>query len=178
MKIETIMWLFPIMFMIHDFEEILFMKSWGQRHSAALDAKMPARLRRLSHSTLDLSTPAFAFAVMLIFLTISVATLFSVEYNLYPFWLGMVIVYTLHAMIHIFQSIYLRMYIPALITSILTGGYGVYVIYIGFYRWLIPFQPVALSILIVILVFAVLFPLYIRAAHWFEQFLQTDPHSS
>jgi hypothetical protein len=169
MKIETIMWLFPIMFMIHDFEEILFMKSWGLRHSAVLDTKMPARLRRLSHSTLDLSTPAFAFAVMLIFFTISIATLICVEYNLYAFWLGMLVVYFLHALIHIFQSLYLRMYVPAVVTSILTGIYCVVAFLYFFSMMNNTWQPVVLSSVAIILALAVLFPLFIRSAHWFER---------
>ncbi len=172
MKPETLMWLFPIMFMLHDFEEIIFMKSWGTRHATALDAKLPARLRRLTHSTLDLSTPAFAFAVMLIFLVLSLATLICVEYNLYAFWLGMVIVYFLHAIIHIFQSIYLRMYVPAVVTSILTGGYCLYALHTGFFQWQIPWQPVGVSILIGILPFAGLFVLIVSAAKQFERWLQ------
>lgn len=172
MKPETLMWLFPILFILHDFEEIIFMKSWGTRHAAALDAKLPARLRRLTHSTLDLSTPAFAFAVMLIFVVLSLATLICVGYNLYAFWLGMVIVYFLHAIIHIFQSIYLRMYVPAVVTSILTGVYCVYAITTGFLQWQIPWQPVGVCILIGILPFAGLFMLIVLAANRIERWLQ------
>lgn len=176
MKPETIMWLFPIMFMIHDFEEIIFMKSWGKRHAEVLDSKLHARIRKLTHVTLDLSLPAFAYAVMLIFLLISIATLICVEFELYAFWLGMVTVYFLHTLIHILQSIYLRMYIPAVVTSLLTGIYGVYALYTGFVQWQIPWSQVGVSILISLLLFVFLFLLIIRSANWFE--LRLQPHKN
>ena len=33
MRMESIMWLFPIFFMIHDFEEIIFAKSWLEKNN-------------------------------------------------------------------------------------------------------------------------------------------------
>ena len=34
MKIETILYLLPLVFMLHDFEEIVMMKSWLARNAA------------------------------------------------------------------------------------------------------------------------------------------------
>jgi hypothetical protein len=36
MKIETLMWLLPIIFMFHDFEEIIMMKIWLKKNLPVL----------------------------------------------------------------------------------------------------------------------------------------------
>lgn len=125
MKPETVMWLLPVMFMLHDFEEIILMRPWGLRFSAILNDRLPAPIRRMSNATLNLSTPAFAFAVMLIYILFAAVTLLCVEFNLYNFWTAILIIYFVHLLLHIGQAIYLRNYVPAVITSVLTGIYSV-----------------------------------------------------
>jgi hypothetical protein len=34
MQIETLMWLLPIMYIVHDFEEIIMVKPWAAKNSA------------------------------------------------------------------------------------------------------------------------------------------------
>ena len=40
-KIETLMWLLPIVFMLHDFEEIIMFKPWMNANCAALEKRLP-----------------------------------------------------------------------------------------------------------------------------------------
>jgi hypothetical protein len=126
MKPETLMWLFPIMFMLHDFEEIIMMRPWGHRYTVLLNDRLPSRLRKLSNKTLNLSTNAFALAVMCILIAISIMTYMSVELGMKWLWTGTLIVYFVHLLIHLGQGIFLKNYVPAVITSILTGIYCLY----------------------------------------------------
>jgi hypothetical protein len=41
-KLETLMWLLPIVFMFHDFEEIIMFKPWMNANYAALEKRLPA----------------------------------------------------------------------------------------------------------------------------------------
>jgi hypothetical protein len=41
MKPEIIIWLFPIIFMIHEFEEIIFMRWWLGKNKESILTKYP-----------------------------------------------------------------------------------------------------------------------------------------
>lgn len=142
------MWLFPIMFMLHDFEEILLMKAWGTRYTFLLNDKLPANIRKLSNRTLNLSTAGFAFAVMIIFISLSILTLFCVEWNLVSLWLAAVLVYFIHLVFHLGQSVLLKIYVPAVISSVLTGLYSVYALWYGWTHFSIDPTTFTLDILI------------------------------
>ncbi len=172
MKPETVMWLLPVMFMFHDFEEIIMMNAWGRRYAALLDERMPAGLRKLSRSTLNLSTAGFAFAVMLIFLSLSAATYACVDGGFLTVWTGMLVVYFVHLVIHLLQGLYLKKYVPAVITSILTGLYCLYALWYAGTVMAVDWLQVGRAILIGILPAAGLFVLYIRLANRFDRWLK------
>ncbi|RYM02943.1 HXXEE domain-containing protein [Sporolactobacillus sp. THM7-7] len=49
-KIHVLIWLFPILFMFHDFEEIIFMKSWLIKNKYYLSQRFPRFTKKmLSH---------------------------------------------------------------------------------------------------------------------------------
>lgn len=160
MKPETIMWLFPIMFMLHDFEEILLMKAWGTRYTFLLNDKLPTRFRKLSNRTLNLSTAGFAFAVMILFLTVSVLTFCCVEWNLYGLWLAALLVYFIHLIMHLGQSLFLKIYVPAVISSVLTGVYSIFAFWYGLTTFPVDLARIGLGMLICL---AVLVPVLIIA---------------
>lgn len=171
MKPETLMWLFPIVFMIHDFEEIIMMKPWRNRFSALLNDRLPKWLRNTANRTLNLSTPGFAFAVLLIFVMLSIVTYICVELDFKAFWLGIVTVYFLHLIMHLFQGIFLKNYVPAIISSILTGIYCLYVFWYASRYFDISWLQVGLSILIGMVPFVGMFALIIFLANLFDRWL-------
>lgn len=112
---QEIIWMFPILFIVHDMEEIIGFGLWLKRNIKLLDEKYP----KISNKYKPYSTEGMAAAVMeelVICLVICIITRFTECYGL---WLGSFIAYTLHLIIHMGQSIVIKKYIPAVITSII-----------------------------------------------------------
>jgi hypothetical protein len=176
MKPETVMWLLPIMFMIHDFEEIIMMKPWSNRYTAILNDRLPKRIRQLANHTLNLSTPAFAFAVLWIFIFLVIFTAICVELNLYVLWLGILITYFIHILIHIGQRVLFHQYVPAILTSSLTGIYSIYGMWFIFSRYTVNIlQLIGSTLLGILLTIPVLF-LAVQIASRFDAWLARFEH--
>ncbi|SJN90179.1 HXXEE domain-containing protein [Clostridioides difficile] len=115
---EKYIWLFPLLFIFHDMEEIIGFGIWIKKNKSMLDKKYPF----ISKIYENYSTEGMAFAVFEEFiLCIIFCILIVITDNQYVYllWLGSFIAYTLHLVIHIGQSIVIRKYIPSLITSII-----------------------------------------------------------
>nr|UWI51698.1 HXXEE domain-containing protein [Clostridioides difficile] len=115
---EKYIWLFPLLFIFHDMEEIVGFGIWLKKNKSMLDKKYPF----VSKNYENYSTEGMAFAVFEeLILSIVFCILAVITDNLYVYllWLGSFIAYTLHLVIHIGQSIIIRKYIPSLITSII-----------------------------------------------------------
>jgi hypothetical protein len=125
----TIIWLLPIVFMIHDFEEIIFFKSWINKNKDALTEKFP-KMSKLFHHFDNLSTPAFALAVAEEFVLLSLITLISVFFDNYVLWLAAFMAFFIHLLMHLGQGIILKRYIPAIWTTFFALIYCVCALYI------------------------------------------------
>ena len=120
MTIETLIWLFPIMFMIHELEEIIFMKPWIKKNAATIQKRFPFIGRRFRKATKDFSTRKFALIVAEEFIIISAVTVVSMQWGFINMFTGMLIAYSLHLFIHIVQFIIYRRYIPTIVTSLIS----------------------------------------------------------
>lgn len=112
---RELIWIFPVLFMFHDMEEIIGLGMWLQKNKAFLDKKYP----KISRTYEVYSTEGMAAAVMeelLLCLLICFAAAFAGAYGL---WLGTFAAYTLHLLVHMGQSLILKQYIPAVITSVI-----------------------------------------------------------
>jgi hypothetical protein len=136
-QVETVMWLLPIVFMGHDFEEIIMMRPWLNRYGDRLKARFPALAGRFLPRIEQLSTSAFALAVAEEFVILAVLTYLSVEFALYSLWLGLLLVFFLHLVVHIGQVIVLRHYAPVFVTSVLGSFYCLFALY-----YMIVYTPV------------------------------------
>ncbi len=117
----------PIVFMIHDFEEIIMFKPWLTKNREELKRRFPKMERFMAKNSLfDLSTSAFAVAVMQEFLLISAATFVSLYFDDYSVWFAAFMAYFVHLFMHIGQWVLFRKYVPVIITSILTMPYCIY----------------------------------------------------
>lgn len=122
-KVETLMWLLPVAFMIHDLEEIMMLQFWLRQHASSLEKRLPPLASRLLAHFKKLSTASFSLAVAEEFVLLSVATYVTVEWNLYSIWAGILVAFFVHLISHVLQFVVLGRYTPAIITSILTGAY-------------------------------------------------------
>ncbi|MDB8657890.1 HXXEE domain-containing protein [Streptococcus anginosus] len=111
-------WLFPLLFIFHDLEEIIGFMPWIERNEKLLAKKAVFILN--THK--GLSTEGFALAVAEEFVVVLLVSFFALICHtrlLYLIWLGGFVAFALHLVVHILQAIWLRRYIPALATSIL-----------------------------------------------------------
>ena len=111
-------WLFPVIFMFHEMEEIIGFKFFLNQNTEELDRRFPFVLRDFR----DFSTEGFALAVyeeLILCILISALAYFLDRNFLWYIWLGAFIGCDLHFFIHLVQVSIFRRYIPACVTSLL-----------------------------------------------------------
>ena len=114
---NEIVWLFPILFIVHDMEEIIGFGMWLGANRKMLEKKCPFILKTYP----DFSTEGMAVAVseeLIICIAFCASAIFTGSKYACLLWFGGFFAYTLHLVIHIAQSIFLGKYIPAVATSI------------------------------------------------------------
>ncbi|AGX43612.1 HXXEE domain-containing protein [Clostridium saccharobutylicum] len=127
-NIQVILWLFPIIFIFHDFEEIIFIEYWISKNRHYLYERFPMLSKRLLPHFDNITTSSFAFGVAEEFILISIITIFSYVMNMYSLWMGLLIAFTLHLIIHCVQTLIVKKYIPAIVTSIICLPICIYII--------------------------------------------------
>ena len=127
---SVLVWLLPIVFMIHDFEEIIFFKPWVNRNKDYLTEKFPELSKRILFRFEGLSTSAFALAVAEEFILLSLITAGSVLSGHYILWLAVFMGFFVHLWTHLGQWIMLKRYIPAIGTTFISLAYGIGTLYV------------------------------------------------
>lgn len=108
-----IIWVLPIIFMIHDFEEIIMVRAWKARHRE----KFSFLKRPFFGNTTN--TSAFSIAILEEFLLLSGASLFTQLTGNNSVYFGLFFAYTLHLIVHFLMTIKVKFYVPGLLTAIL-----------------------------------------------------------
>lgn len=126
MKPEILIWLFPIVFMIHEFEEIIFMRWWVKKNKEQILNKYPKLGKQVLGQFDVVSTEAFSLIVAEEFLIVSFIVVFSAFTNNYDLYVGLILAFSIHLLTHLIQFIALRSYTPAIITTLLTGIFCAY----------------------------------------------------
>lgn len=125
LDVQTLIWLFPIMFVIHDFEEIIMVETWMKKNSDIIYERLPKKIADRVIKQFSMTTAQFAVAVLVIFLFVSSSTIMANQYviqrsltNIYFFTI-ITLTFFLHAFTHIGQSIFLRSFTPGSLTSMI-----------------------------------------------------------
>jgi Protein of unknown function with HXXEE motif len=117
-----LIWLFPIVFILHDFEELLLFEPWLKKNASfildRIKNKVSAFLEGQLNTVLKKSTTQFALPISLIFILTCISSLLAAEYGKYSFFLIASSLFFLHGFMHIGQAIFLRRYVPAVITTV------------------------------------------------------------
>ena len=109
--------LLPIIFIFHDMEEIIGF-GWFFRNNPGIFDRFPM----ITKAYKDYTTAGMALAVyeeFIPFFGISLMAYYIANDVLYTLWFGLMISLTAHFIVHVGQSIYVKKYIPSLITSII-----------------------------------------------------------
>jgi hypothetical protein len=111
---QDVLWLFPVIFMVHEMEEIIGLRIWLEKN-----IDITKKYSRISKTYQNITTEAFSVAVLEEYLLTIIITTVSIYFKIYLLWIGVFIAFAVHLVIHIISSIIIRRYIPALVTSIL-----------------------------------------------------------
>ena len=119
MDLNSFFLLFPSIFMLHEFEEILLFPKFMRRNP------------KLQQQFLGAAFTPFRFNAIVcqeFILLLNILGL-SIYFESFDFYLTIIIAYIYHVIGHVFQSIILRQYIPGVLSGIITAGYCTYQIY-------------------------------------------------
>lgn len=114
---HTLVWLFPIAFMLHDFEEIIFWEVWMNRNGAEIKRRLPAFLAKQVEGIVGKSTAQASFSIFLIFCFTILSSFLAVTYASYGFFLLTSGLFFVHGFMHLAQALFLQKYVPAVISS-------------------------------------------------------------
>lgn len=141
MDLNSFFLLFPSIFMLHEFEEMLlfphFMgKNQQLQRRFLAGAFTPSRFNAIVCQE---------FILLLIVLGLSI---YFESFNIY---ITVIIAYIYHVIGHIFQSIFLRQYIPGVLSGIITAGYCTCRIYdaVSANYWLLAYSFITLLLILV-----------------------------
>lgn len=123
MDIRWLIALLPVVFMIHDFEELVMFEPWLRKNRDEVQRRFPPIDALLSRWHDGLSTPAYAVAVMHEFAIVAVITYASLYADSYGWWFGAFAAFSLHLLVHIAQWLIYGKYVPFVLTSILALPY-------------------------------------------------------
>ncbi|MFV2046247.1 HXXEE domain-containing protein [Metabacillus sp. YM-086] len=133
LEIHNAIWLFLVIFMLHDFEEIISVESWSKKTSNLVESN-DSHLKKLIWSFWNINSHSFAKRDVVIFAVASTIVFIKVQFIdsgwtaiLFIIFLCFVL---LHNLVHIIQTLILKTYTPGLYTAIgLVTPYTIYLFY-------------------------------------------------
>lgn len=146
-SLETLIWLFPITFMLHDFEEIIFVESWFNKNYAKLESKVPKRMKLVFDDLSETTAARFSIPVFMQLILYMIASFLAVEWQFIDLFLGLNIVFFLHIFTHIAQSAFFQTYALGVGSAVLiTLPYSVYLFYRLLENGLVQWEDFILSL--------------------------------
>lgn len=119
MDLNSFFLLFPSIFMLHEFEEILLFPRFIRRN--------PKLQQQFLASAF---TPSrFNAIVCQEFILLLIVLGLSIYFESFDIYITVIIAYIYHVIGHVIQSIFLQQYIPGVLSGIITSGYCTYQIY-------------------------------------------------
>ena len=113
MDLNSFFLLFPSIFMLHELEEILLFPRFMARNP-----QLQRRLLSGAFTPFRINAIIYQeFILLLIILGL------SIYFESFDFYLTIIIAYVYHVIGHVFQSLFLRQYIPGVLSGIITAGY-------------------------------------------------------
>ncbi|MGM9740041.1 MAG: HXXEE domain-containing protein [Candidatus Cryptobacteroides sp.] len=124
----------PIVFIVHDLEEIFLLSKWMLRNKDGVAARFPKTAPLLDRLA-GLGTRGFAIAAAEELLVLFLVTAYVLAQCPYAreIWTAIFLAFSIHLLVHVVQAVLVCGYVPGLVTSILLlpyAGYGIYSIHL------------------------------------------------
>ena len=141
MDLNSFFLLFPSIFMLHEFEEMLLFPYFMGRN------------QQLQRRFLAGAFTPFRFNAVVCqeFILLLIVLGLSIYFESFDIYITVIIAYIYHVIGHIFQSIFLRQYIPGVLSGIITSGYCAYQMYdvVSVNHWLLAYSFITLLLILV-----------------------------
>lgn len=117
-SMSFLVWLLPVIFMLHDFEEIIMAEVWDKRFHERIMEKFPKRRPFGLGVNYAWQTPTLSIAVAIEFVLFSMVSYLSAAYLNYFLWFSAFLGLLLHmVIIHILACFWFKGYVPGAVTS-------------------------------------------------------------
>ena len=135
LSVLTLVLPFPLLFVIHEAEEVLVQHGWMKAHRADLERRFPWARDILAHLS-RLGRRAFAIAALEELLVLSLATCYVLVGGTCSMqvWSALFMAFSLHLLVHVAQAVAVGGYVPGLATSLLLlpfAAYGLWSIWLA-----------------------------------------------
>ncbi|GAU79265.1 HXXEE domain-containing protein [Fusibacter sp. 3D3] len=124
MTIETLAWMLPLIFIVHDFEEIILIKSWKAKNQDLFLA--PTGFKPYDHFK---SSEQFSIAVLeelILFIGVSFYTVLRQNYLV---WIGTFFAVTFHFIPHFLFCLRVKRFVPGAFTALLALPFSLWILF-------------------------------------------------
>ena len=128
MTLLSIILLLPVFFAIHELEEIIMMQRWVSKNRSTLYDRYP-KIGFIIRLMEKVNTRGITIIAAEEFVIVSACTFATAYTGNIVAWYCCLAAFGIHLVIHLFQFITWRRYIPAIVTSLLCLPYCIYAIY-------------------------------------------------
>ena len=125
--INTIVWLFPVIFMLHDFEEIIFVEAWKRKYKRKIQT---TKMKKIPFADLGI-TPSFSIGVLIEFFIISALSLSACIFDWYFLWLGLFFGFTIHLIVHCMLALQFKGFVPGVVTAVPLLPFCFYILWVS-----------------------------------------------
>ena len=126
MEIYKLSFIAIVLFMIHEFEEIIFIKKFIEKNKVVKDMKNELFLKKKANYP---STETISLMIAEEFIILSTLLFIASEFSMYEIVLSLFIVYIVHLLPHIYDALRYRKFSPGSRTSFIIFPLGILIIW-------------------------------------------------
>ena len=126
MEIYKLSFIAIVLFMIHEFEEIIFIKKFIEKNKVVKDMKNELFLKKKANYP---STETISLMIAEEFIILSTLLFIASEFSMYEIILSLFIVYIVHLLPHIYDALRYRKFSPGSRTSFIIFPLGILIIW-------------------------------------------------
>lgn len=118
-NMNFIVWMLPILFMFHDFEEIIMAEAWHNRYEKEIEASWPKNQPFGLNYLRCYPTPTISAGVYIEFILYSLVSFLSAAAQSYFIWYAVFLGIAIHLVVHFLLCFRFKHYVPGVMTSVI-----------------------------------------------------------
>lgn len=122
-SINSLIWLMLVVYALHGNEEIIMLMPWMRKNNPLMHKGNAWFAEKYKKVVAHYSTPCLAVMGLLYSLLIITPIFVTVEFKLYSIFIGILLAYAFHLLIHIVEFALIRTYIPMIVTALFSALY-------------------------------------------------------